>query len=158
MVYPNEDQEIPVRQIIYAMQFKGQAGPGDDSGKILAKTASDSCRITSAVTGAGLEGKLERAEGGRATFESTVTITGDTSFLESGSIHFGGGNSLRFSTVGQGYLGGSADPNLKHGTVNWRVDGGEGQFEGASGLITSNFTLGANGEVVDYHFGVIFAK
>jgi hypothetical protein len=47
---------------------------------------------------------------------------------------------------------------LKHGTVNWRVDGGDGQFEGASGLITSNFTVGPNGEVVDNHFGLIFLK
>ena len=75
-----------MRQIVYAMQFKGQAGPSEKAGTMVAKTASDSCRITSAVTGAGLEGKLERAEGGRATFESTVTITGDTSFLEAEAV------------------------------------------------------------------------
>jgi hypothetical protein len=38
----------------------------------------------------------------------------------------------------------------------WRIDSGQGQFEGASGLITSNFTVGDDGEVTDNHFGVIF--
>ena len=51
-----------MRQLIYAMQFKGQAGPGSEAGKMVAKTTADSCRITSVVTAAGLEGKLERVE------------------------------------------------------------------------------------------------
>jgi hypothetical protein len=38
----------------------------------------------------------------------------------------------------------------------WRVDDGEGQFAGASGLITSNFTLSDTDEVIDNHFGLIF--
>jgi hypothetical protein len=33
-----------------------------------------------------------------------------------------------------------------------------GQFEGASGLITSNFTVSDTGEVVDHHFGALFVK
>ena len=147
-----------MKQIFYAMQFKGQAGPGEKEGTMVAKTTSDSCRITSTVGDAGLAGTLEPMAGGRASFESVVTLTSESSFLESGSIHFGRGNSLRFSTVGSGYLGASADPSLKHGTVNWRVDSGDGQFEGATGLITSNFTVGPNGEVVDNHFGLIFLK
>jgi hypothetical protein len=147
-----------MRQIIYAMQFRGQAGPGDKGGTMVAKTTSDSCRITSTVQDTGLAATLEQVAGGQASFESVVTLTGESSFLESGSIQFGGRHSLRFSTVGQGYLGSSADPSLKHGTVNWRLDSGEGQFEGATGLITSNFTVGPNGEVVDNHFGLIFLK
>jgi hypothetical protein len=38
----------------------------------------------------------------------------------------------------------------------WRVDSGEGQFAGASGPITSNFTLSGTGEVIDNHFALIF--
>ncbi|HKA00115.1 MAG TPA: hypothetical protein VKE70_26575 [Candidatus Solibacter sp.] len=147
-----------MKQIFYAMQFNGQAGPGNKEGTMVAKTTSDSCRITSTVQDTGLAATLEQVAGGQASFESVVTLTGESSFLESGSIHFGGRHSLRFSTVGQGYLGSSADPSLKHGTVNWRVDSGDGQFEGATGLITSNFTVGPNGEVVDNHFGLIFLK
>ena len=36
------------------------------------------------------------------------------------------------------------------------IDGGEGRFEGARGLITSNFLVSDSGEVVDNQFGVIF--
>jgi len=42
--------------------------------------------------------------------------------------------------------------------VTWKVDRGEGQFEGASGLITSNFTVSDTGEVVDHHCGVLFVR
>ena len=102
---------------------------------------------------------IEPAPGGKAEFESEVTLTGDTSFLEKGSIRFGDGNNrLHFSTIEHGYLGDSADPKLKSGAVMWRVDGGEGQFAGASGYITSNFTLSDTGEVTDNQFGVIFVK
>ena len=62
-----------MRQLLYAMQFKGQAGPGDKEGTMFAKTTSDSCRITSTVSDAGLEGTLEPVAGGRASFESVVT-------------------------------------------------------------------------------------
>ena len=47
----------------------------------------------------------------------------------------------------------SADPTRKHGTVMWRVEGGEGQFAEASGLITSNFFVDEGLGVVDHHFG-----
>ena len=72
-----------------------------------------------------------------------------------GTIGFGDGNTLRFSTVGSGYLAPSADPTRKQGTVMWRVEGGEGQFAGASGLITSNFFVDETFGVVDHHFGVL---
>jgi hypothetical protein len=96
--------------------------------------------------------------GGDATFESEVTFTGEQSFQEVGTIVFGDGHPLRFSTVGSGYLGASADLGRKHGTVMWRVEGGEGQFAGAGGLITSNFFVGEDLAVTDHHFGVIFVR
>jgi hypothetical protein len=115
--------------------------------------------MTTVVGSEGVSSTLQPAAGGKASFESEVTITGETAFLESGTITFGEArNQLRFSTVGQGYLGPSAEPKFKHGSVIWRVEGGEGQFAGASGLITSNFTIDEAGEVTDNHFGVIFVK
>jgi hypothetical protein len=147
-----------MRQIMYAMQFKGQATPVSGSSNVLkAQTTAASCTFTTVVGPEGLSGTLQEKEGGKATFESEVTFTGESTFKESGTIIFGqGGHQLRFSTVGQGYLGPSADPKLKQGSVMWRIDSGQGQFEGASGLITSNFTVGDSGEVTDNHFGVIF--
>jgi len=111
------------------------------------------------VSSDGVRSVLEPGLGGKAVFESEVTLIGEASFKESGTISFGdGGHRLRFSTVGQGHLGSSADPKLKHGAVVWQVDGGEGQFEGASGLITANFTVSDAGEIVDNQCGLIWVK
>jgi len=147
-----------MKQIIYAMQFKGSAAPkAGASGVMEASTTSMSCTLSSIVGPGGLTGTLTPTTGGKASFTSEVTLTGETSFTETGTIRFGDSNhSLRFSTVGQGFLGKSPDAALQHGSVMWRVESGEGQFAGASGLITSNFTLSANGEVIDNHFGLIF--
>jgi hypothetical protein len=38
----------------------------------------------------------------------------------------------------------------------WEVTGGEGRLAGAQGLITSNFTVGPQGEVVDDQFARLF--
>lgn len=145
-----------MRQITYAMRFTGQATPYGTDGNVLhARTTSPSTTITSRVGEAGLEGDLATVPGGEAGFTSEVTFTSDTDFLETGTITFGEGNSLAFSTVGSGYLASSADPDRKHGTVMWRVDRGEGQFAGATGLITSNFFVDAQLGVTDHHFGVL---
>jgi hypothetical protein len=149
-----------MKQVIYAMQFKGKAAPGTSPNVMKATTSASSNTLTTVIGADGVQGKLEpTAGGGKAQFESDVTLTGATSFLEKGTIRFGDGNNrLHFSTVEHGYLGDSADAKLKSGAVMWRVDGGEGQFAGASGYITSNFTLSDAGEVTDNHFGVIFVK
>ena len=148
-----------MKQVIYAMQFKGQGGPGGSPNVLKATTSSPSCTLTAVIGSEGVHGSVQPAAGGKASFESEVTVTGDTSFLESGTIRFGDGNHrLRFSTVGQGYLADSPEPKLKSGAVTWRVDGGEGQFAGASGYITSNFTMDEAGHVTDNQFGVIYVK
>jgi len=146
-------------QLIYVMQFTGQAAPVAGSTTVIKATSSaSSCGLTTVVGPSGVSGKLQAVPGDKASFESEVTLTGDASFVESGSIRFGDRHMLRFSTVGQGQIGGSADPKLKSGTVTWRVDSGEGQFAGASGFITSNFLIGEAGELTDNHFGVLFVK
>jgi len=149
-----------MERIIYVLQFTGHAAPVEGaSGVLKATTSAPSCEISTQVGMHGLRSELRPGDGGTALFESEVTMTGDASFKESGTISFGaGGNRLRFSTVGQGYLGPSADPKQSTGAVTWQVDGGEGQFEGATGLITSNFLVSDSGEVVDNHFGVIFLR
>jgi hypothetical protein len=147
-----------MKQVIYAMQFKGKAGPGMAANVLKASTSASSSTITSVVDAQGVQGKIEPAPGGKAEFESEVTVTGDTSFSEKGSIRFGDGNRLHFSSIEHGYLGDSAEPKLKSGAVMWRVESGEGQFAGATGYITSNFTLSDTGEVTDNQFGVIFVK
>ena len=145
-----------MRQVLYALRFTGQAEPVGKVGNVLrAAMSAPSSTLTSTVGADGLTSTLVPAPGTEATFASEVTFTGETSFLEIGSIGFGKGNMLRFSTVGSGYLTPSADPARKHGTVMWRVEGGDGQFAEASGLITSNFFVDESFGVVDHHFGVL---
>jgi hypothetical protein len=149
-----------MRQVSYVLQFTGHATPQAGAATVLkATTTAPSSSFTTVAGPEGVRGTQQRVAGEQATFESQVTFTGESAFQEAGTITFGQhGHCLRFSTVGQGYLGASPDPALKHGTVMWRVEGGEGQFAGATGLITSNFFVGAHGEVTDNHFGVIFVE
>jgi hypothetical protein len=158
-----------MRQIVYTMQFNGEVTPvGTSSNVMKAKTTATSCTWATVVGPDGLQASLEPVAGGHATFESEVTFVGgfessevtsagESGFKETGMITFGAEkHRLRFSTIGQGYIGPGAEPNLRHGAVMWQVESGEGQFEGAQGLITSNFTVSDAGEVTDHHMGVIF--
>jgi hypothetical protein len=146
-------------QIIFNLQFRGTAAPGAESGVMKATTSATSCRMETIIGPDGVKGTFSPAEGGLAYFESEVRISAPDTFTESGTISFGDGDhSLRFTTIGQGHLGPSADPKHMHGAVIWKVEGGEGQFEGATGLITSNFILSDTGDVVDHQFGLIFVK
>lgn len=147
-----------MHQLLYTMQFKGYAAPVGASPHVFQViTLAASCTITTAIGAEGMHGTLQPTGGGKAAFASELTFTGDTAFQESGSITFGeGGHRLTFRTVGPGYLGPSADPGRKQGAVIWHVDGGEGQFAGASGLITANFVVSATGEVTAHHCGVLF--
>jgi hypothetical protein len=149
-----------LHQIIYAMQFKGTGVPVEDApGVLRAATAAPSMTISSTVGSGGVTGVIQEDTGESARFESEVRMTGDTTFVEDGVITFGEGtHQLRFSTVGQGYLGPSVIEGLSSGAVIWQIDSGEGAFAGATGYITSNFTVSADGEVTDNQFGVIFAQ
>ena len=145
-----------MREVIYTLRFRGTAAPTGTSGNVLkAATTAPSASFTSQIGPNGLTSSNDPAEGSDATFESEVTFTGETSFLETGTIGFGDGNSLRFSTVGNGYLGPSLESGISHGTVMWKIEEGDGQFAGATGLITSNFFVTGSLEVTDHHFGVI---
>lgn len=144
-------------QIIFNLQFRGAAAPTGETGVMKATTSATSCIMETIMEPDGVKGKFSPADGGLAYFESEVRLTSKDAFTESGSITFGDGDdSLRFSTVGQGHLAPSSDPQHMHGAVIWKVEGGEGQFAGASGLITSNFLLSETGDVVDHQFGLIF--
>jgi len=149
-----------MRHIVYSMQFRGKAVPGHESGALKATTSATSCTLKTVVGPDGVEGSFHPAEGGMAFFESEIRpIAGQHAFTETGSITFGEeDDSLRFTTVGQGTLGPSADPKHSAGAVTWKIEDGNGQFAGASGYITSNFLISADGEVTDYQFGVIFLK
>ena len=139
-----------MKQLTYAMQFKGSAAPKDDANPSVLGVKS-----TGKSVGNALDGNL--VEAARADFEGTVRMMEEGTFEEDGTISFGNGNSLRFSTLNKGHVAPSPEPGLTAGAIIWKIDGGEGQFAGATGLITSNFFFNEAGEVTANQFGVIFA-
>jgi hypothetical protein len=153
--YAGENQSV--EPAIYSLQFRGQAAEVAP-GVLRAVTAAPSSALATTVGGDGFEGFLELVEGDDARFESEVAFSDETTFREEGTIDFGGGNRLRFRTVGVGWLGQCPEPELKHGAVIWEIDGGDGCFDGAQGLITSNFLVSDIGDVTDNQFGVVFVR
>ena len=148
-----------MKQINYVIQFRGSAGPKEGQEGVLgAKSTGASSTISTSVDSGGVDATIEAAAGGSATFVSDVFPNEDGSFTESGTIDFGGGNSFAFSTRGTGEMGPCADPGLTHGGICWKIDSGTGIFDGATGIITSNFTVSGSGAVVDNQWGVIFLK
>jgi hypothetical protein len=71
------------------------------------------------------------------SYETHVTLTGDTSFLEEGEMALDYG-TLGLSTVGAGVLEPSERAGISRGAVIFRI-AGTGRLSGASGLISSNF-------------------
>src|SRR6266498_3647813 len=110
-----------MRQLVYAMRFTGRATPASpDSGVLTVRATASSSALTAMVGPDGLAGRIEAVAGGEAQFASELTLTGATSFQEVGTIAFGAGHHLRFSTVGSGYLGPGPDPAHRHGAAAWR--------------------------------------
>jgi hypothetical protein len=149
--------EATMKHLVFALQFKGNAGPVQGAeGKLWAKTTATSQTLRTVIGSKGVEPSVDTTGPGSATFESTVQMIGEGTFQESGSIGYGGAGKLTFKTVGSGILGPSPVEGLQRGAVIWEVTGGDGQFIGVSGLITSNFSVGAEGQVVDNQFAQLF--
>lgn len=148
-----------MRQLTFALQFKGTAEPvpGKDN-RLRARTTATGQVLRATLGAKGIESRVEATGGAAASFESEVEIVGDGAFLESGTIAYGDAGRVTFKTVGRGVLGPSGITDLQRGAVIWEVTGGEGAFAGTTGLITSNFTVGAKGEVVDNQFATLFVK
>ncbi|GAA3112421.1 hypothetical protein GCM10010464_88930 [Pseudonocardia yunnanensis] len=90
-----------------------------------------------------------------ASYETRVTITGETTFVEEGEIVFNGAG-LRLTTVGAGVIEPSAEEGTSRGAVNWQVEG-TGRLSGATGLVSANFEFEPErGSAVDYHIVRLF--
>jgi len=146
-----------MKELVFALEFKGSAAPvpGSDK-KLRAKTSATSQTLRSVLKAGEIETVVESAAGGSASFESEVEIVGEGRFVESGSIKYGDAGTVSFRTVGRGTLGPSPVDGLQRGAIVWEVIAGDGRLAGAQGLITSNFTVGAQGQVVDDQFARIF--
>ncbi|MCY4405962.1 MAG: hypothetical protein OXC15_06305 [Rhodospirillaceae bacterium] len=146
-------------QIGYAMQFRGSAGPQEGKeNELWAKTGSTTNNLSTALGAGGPTLSIDEAASQRASFTSNVQILEDGEFTEDGTIDFGEAGTLDFSTIGTGWMGASADDGLTHGAISWKIDSGTGPLAGATGIITSNFTVSGAGEVVDNQWGVLFTS
>lgn len=146
-----------MKELVFALQFRGKAQPVEGvEGKLAAKTTAAGQVLRTALTAKGVQAKAESRPGPRATFESEVQMMVAGTFTESGRIRYGKAAAVTFRTVGHGVLWASGVDGLQRGAVIWEVTEGRGQFAGATGLITSNFTVGSKGEVVDNHYVRLF--
>jgi len=90
--------------------------------------------------------------------ESRVERFDDGSFVEDGTITYGRAGAVSFVTIGRGTVASSPIAGWTRGAVMWTVTGGDGLFAGAQGLITSNFAVSAQGEVVDHHVARLYLR
>jgi len=144
-----------MRPVIYSLQFRGQARRVRTDLLRLRLRAPSSALVTT-VGAMGVGGRFVDAPGGEAFFRSELAFGDGSSFHDTGTVEFGHGNRLRFHSIGRGHLAPCPDPHLRQGSVVRRIEGGEGQFVGSEGLITSNFLFSDSGEVTDNHLGLIF--
>ena len=146
-----------MKELVFALEFKGNAGPVPGSDKRLqAKTSATSQTLRSILRADGIQASVESTGAGSASFQSEVEIVGEGMFVESGTIQYGDAGKVSFRTVGRGTLGPSPIADVQRGAVMWEVTGGDGRLTGAQGLITSNFTVGSKGEVVDDQFARLY--
>ncbi len=148
-------QETSLRPIVYSLQFRGRVT--SLSSRVLEQRASAPSQVLiTTVDANGLAGRVEPGDGEEALLVSRLALAADGSFDQSGTIEFAPGHVLAFRSVGAARLSRSPDPHLRHGAAVWEVEGGEGQFRGAQGRITSNFFVSDTDELTDNHFGLIF--
>lgn len=146
-----------MKELVFALQFKGKGHPVEGvEGKLAAKSTAAGQVLRTALTAKGIQAKAESRPGPRATFQSEVQMTGAETFTETGRISYGKAGGLTFKTLGQGVIGASGVDGLQRGAVIWEVTEGRGPLAGASGLITSNFTVGSKGELVDNQYVRLF--
>jgi hypothetical protein len=144
-----------VRTVTYALRF-------ERAHKDEPTIATGLVTVTSLSSGEVPVETTRTALSGQASYHSDVTLDSDgTRFTEKGVITFGeaaGAHTLAFSTLGYGYLVKSKeqDTSLTPGAVMWNVDSGTGFFEGASGVISSNFRVNPHTEqLIDDQLGFI---
>ena len=148
-------QETPLQPIVYSLQFRGRIT--SLSSRVLEQRASAPSQVlVTTIDANGLAGRVQPGKGEEALLVSRLALADDGSFEQSGEIEFAPGQVLAFRSVGSARLGRSPDPHLRHGAAVWEVEGGQGQFRGAQGRITSNFFVSDTNELTDNHLGLIF--
>ena len=143
-----------MREVVFALEFRGRAGEGP-GGQRLARSVAKSQTLSTVIEPAGVSARVEAVAGESAVLESRIERFGDGTFVEDGTITYGTAGSVSFETIGRGWVG-QAPTGWVMGGVVWTVTGGHGVFAGARGIVTSNFTVSADGDVVDTHVARLY--
>jgi hypothetical protein len=142
---------------VFALEFRGWAGPvAGAERQRRARSTAPSQTLSTVLGGDGVRARIDAVAGEAAVLESRVERFGDGTFVEAGTITYGAAGRVVFETLGRGWVGPSPVAGWVVGGVVWTVTGGEGRFAGARGLITSNFTVSADGEVIDDHVARLY--
>jgi len=146
-----------MRELVFALEFRGKAGPVPGvKGAREARTTASSQTLATFLGGNWIRARVDAIAGETAILDARVQRDDDGTFVEEGAIVYGPAGTITFETVGRGWVEpGPADGSVVGGVL-WRVTGGGGGFAGVRGLITSNFTVSADGDVVDNHFARLF--
>ena len=139
-----------MRELVFVLKFRGHARPVPDAeGQRRARSTAASQALATVMGPSGVSARLEAVAGESAVLESRVERFGDGTFVEDGTITYGSAGTITFETIGRGWVGPAPLAGWVVGGVVWSITGGQGAFAGARGLITSNFTVSADGEVID---------
>ncbi len=141
-----------MQPIVFALQFRGRAEAvlGSDKER-RARSTAPSQTLTTVLEPHGIRTRVEALAGDTAILESRVERFADGTFVEDGTITYGRVGAVTFETVGRGWVAPAPQTGWVLGGVVWSITNGTGRLVGARGLITSNFTVSADGEVVDDH-------
>ena len=139
-----------MREIVFALEFRGrgEAVPGEP-GKRRARSTAASQTLSAVLGPIGVRARVEAVPGESAMLDSRVERFADGSFVEDGTLTYGSAGRVTFETIGRGWVGPAPLDGWVVGGIVWRITRGDGVFAGAQGLITSNFTVNAGGEVID---------
>ncbi|MBV1886231.1 MAG: hypothetical protein KUG61_04040 [Parvibaculaceae bacterium] len=125
----------------FTLALRGKATPEDDMGEVML------------VEGMGLI--TEGTYAGAVRFQGRVETESESSFRETGELDMAAGKVF-FESDGSGTLVPSPVEGLQLGRVCWRINGGTGAFDGATGQMLSNFTVSEEAVVEDAIAAVIF--
>ena len=147
------EHRATVRELVFALEFRGRAGPVAGSTTLRQARSSAPSQAHRTVIGVdGIESRMDALAGEEAVLESRVERFGDGTFIEDGRITYGSAGAITFETLGRGHVGPALQPGWVRGGVVWTVTGGDGRLAGAEGLITSSFAVDPDGVVIDHHW------
>ena len=145
---------METRRLSYALRFHR---PPKTAEMPKPAATAPSAMMTTEIADGVVRATVGAVAGGEAVLHTKYQLNHDGSlFFEWGTIDFGR-CGLRFSSIGAGtMLGPPGADGFSHGAVLWRVDGGWGALEGATGAIASNFLVVLDTEeLVDCQFHVL---